>query len=138
MLKIRALSLVVMSIGLLGLAACGVEAPPRAVVLRALMAYGAPLSAVQLARDTGLTRQGVRLVLQGLEGQGLVTPLGLPRSQLFCIVPAHPFAGALVEGAEGLGQQGRGRGRRSRPCRCSNRLGSGSSISCRRRATNAP
>ena len=65
-------------------------------VLRALMAYGAPLSAVQLARDTGLTRQGVRLVLQGLEGQGLVMPLGLPRSQLFCIAPAHPFAAALM------------------------------------------
>ena len=65
-------------------------------VLRAMMAYGAPLSAVQLARDTGLTRQGVRLVLQGLEAQGLVTALGLPRSQLFSVVSAHPFAAALM------------------------------------------
>ncbi|HAL39419.1 MAG TPA: nucleotidyltransferase domain-containing protein [Polaromonas sp.] len=65
-------------------------------VLRALMSYGAPLSAVQLARDTGLTRQGVRLVLEGLEGQGLVTTLGLPRSQLFAIVPVHPFASTLT------------------------------------------
>lgn len=65
-------------------------------VLRAMMAYGAPLSVVQLARDTGLTRQGVRLVLEGLEAQGLVTALGLPRSQLFSVVSDHPFAAALM------------------------------------------
>lgn len=65
-------------------------------VLRAMMSYGAPLSVVQLARDTGLTRQGVRLVLEGLEAQGLVTALGLPRSQLFSVVSDHPFAAALT------------------------------------------
>jgi predicted nucleotidyltransferase len=65
-------------------------------VLRAMMSYGAPLSVVQLARDTGLTRQGVRLVLDGLETQGLVTTHGVPRSQLFSVVPGHPFAAPLM------------------------------------------
>jgi len=65
-------------------------------VLRAMMSYGAPLSAVQLSRDTGLTRQGVRLVLQGLETQGLVTAHGVPRSQLFSVVSDHPFTAALT------------------------------------------
>ena len=64
-------------------------------VLRALLAYGAPLSTVQLARDTGLTRQGVLLVVEGLVGQGLVTVFGQPRSQLFSVVQEHPFAAAL-------------------------------------------
>lgn len=65
-------------------------------VLRAMMSYGAPLSIVQLARDTGLTRQGVRLVLDGLEAQGLVATHGVPRSQLFSVVTSHPFATPLM------------------------------------------
>lgn len=65
-------------------------------VLRAMMSYGGPLSVVQLARDTGLTRQGVRLVLNGLEAQGLVTAHGVPRSQLFSVVTGHPFATPLM------------------------------------------
>lgn len=64
-------------------------------VLRALLSYGAPLSTVQLARDTGLTRQGVLLVLESLVGQGLITVFGQPRSQVFSVVQAHPFAAAL-------------------------------------------
>lgn len=64
-------------------------------VLRALLAFGAPLSTVQLARDTALTRQGVLLVVENLVGQGLVTVFGQPRSQLFSVVQAHPFAAAL-------------------------------------------
>ena len=59
------------------------------------MAYGAPLGATQLARDTGLTPQGVRPVLDALADQGLVSVLGQPRSQLFSVAPEHPFAGAL-------------------------------------------
>ncbi|CAN5506175.1 hypothetical protein BH11PSE9_BH11PSE9_12520 [soil metagenome] len=65
-------------------------------VLRALLAYDGPLSAAQLARDAGLTPQGVRLVLDGLVAQGVVTVLGQPRSQLFTLVATHPFAGALA------------------------------------------
>ncbi len=64
-------------------------------VLRALFAYGAPLSAVQLARDAGLTPQGVRYVLDGLVGQGVVSALGQGRSRLYAIEPAHPLARAL-------------------------------------------
>lgn len=64
-------------------------------VLRALLAYGAPLSTVQVARDAGLTRQGATLVLSNLVSQGVVTVFGPARSQLFSITPAHPFAAAL-------------------------------------------
>ncbi len=64
-------------------------------VLRALMAYGAPLGASQLAADSGLTPQGTRLVLDSLVAQGLVGVLGQARSQLFTVVPQHPMAAAL-------------------------------------------
>lgn len=64
-------------------------------VLRALVAYGAPLSTVQVARDAGLTRQGAALVLSNLVSQGVVTVFGPVRSQLFSITPAHPFTTAL-------------------------------------------
>ena len=64
-------------------------------VARALMAYGAPLGAAQLAGDAGMTPQGTRLVLDGLVSQGLVRVLGQPRSQLFSVVATHPFAAAL-------------------------------------------
>lgn len=66
-------------------------------VLRALVAYGAPLAAVQLAREAGLTPQGTRLVLENLVAQGVVTVLGLPRSQVFALAPKHPFADLLKE-----------------------------------------
>jgi predicted nucleotidyltransferase len=61
-------------------------------VLRALSAYGAPLSATQLAREAILTPQGVRLVLDDLVGQGVVSALGQGRSRLYAIDPAHPLA----------------------------------------------
>ena len=64
-------------------------------VLRAMMLYGAPLSAPQLAQDTGLTPQGVRLTLNALAGQQIVTLLGTSRSQLFEINARHPLATAL-------------------------------------------
>lgn len=64
-------------------------------VLRAMMLYGAPLSASQLAQDTGLTPQGVRLTLNTLVGQQIVTLLGASRSQLFEINTKHPLATAL-------------------------------------------
>lgn len=64
-------------------------------VLRAMLLYGAPLSASQLAQDTGLTPQGVRLTLSSLAGQQIVTLLGSSRSQLFEINTRHPLAPAL-------------------------------------------
>jgi predicted nucleotidyltransferase len=64
-------------------------------VLRALSAYAAPLSAAQLARDAGLTPQGVRLVLDELVGQGAVAALGQGRSRLYAIDSAHPLATVL-------------------------------------------
>ena len=64
-------------------------------VLRALSAYAAPLSAAQLARDAGLTPQGVRLVLDELVGQGAVAALGQGRSRLYSIDSAHPLAPVL-------------------------------------------
>ena len=64
-------------------------------VLRALLAIGAPLSTAQVARDAGLTRQGTGLVLANLVDQGVVTVFGEARSQVFAIVPSHPFASAF-------------------------------------------
>lgn len=64
-------------------------------VLRALTAYGAPMSAPQLARETGLTPQGVRLVLDGLQAQRAVNVLGSARSQLFVLNDEHPFIAPL-------------------------------------------
>ncbi|MDP1692062.1 MAG: nucleotidyltransferase domain-containing protein [Burkholderiaceae bacterium] len=65
-------------------------------VLRALMAYGAPLGAAQLAADAGLTPQGTRLVLNSLVSQGLISVLGQPRSQVFSLQAQHPLAAALT------------------------------------------
>lgn len=64
-------------------------------VLRALFAYGGPLSTAQLARDTGLTQQGVRRVLDGLVAQGIITVFGQGRSQVYAIAARHPLAEAL-------------------------------------------
>lgn len=64
-------------------------------VLRALMAYGAPLSVAQLAADSGLTTRGTRFVLESLVSQGMVSVLGQARSQLYCVAPRHPLADAV-------------------------------------------
>ncbi len=64
-------------------------------VLRALVAYGAPLSVAQLADDCGLSTRGTRFVLESLVSQGIVSVLGQPRSQLYCVAPQHPMADAV-------------------------------------------
>ena len=64
-------------------------------VLRALMAYGAPLSVAQLAADSGLTTRGARFVLESLVSQGMVSVLGQARSQLYCVASQHPLADAV-------------------------------------------
>lgn len=64
-------------------------------VLRALLAYGAPLSVAQLAADSRLTTRGTRFVLDSLVSQGMVSVLGQPRSQLYTVAARHPLAAAL-------------------------------------------
>jgi predicted nucleotidyltransferase len=64
--------------------------------LRALVSDQSPQSAPQLARLTGLTPQGVRLVLDALARQQLVKVLGSGRTRLYTLNESHPFAGALV------------------------------------------
>lgn len=65
-------------------------------VLRALASGESPQSAPQLARLTGLTPQGARLVLTTLAGQQLVKVHGSGRAQLYALNQSHPFAGALA------------------------------------------
>lgn len=60
-------------------------------VLRSLVAYGAPLSAAQVARESGLTPQGARGVIASLLDQQILVALGQPRAQLFAINPRHPL-----------------------------------------------
>lgn len=64
-------------------------------VLRALMAFGAPLSVAQLAADGGLSTRGTRFVLDSLVAQGMVSVLGQPRSQLYSVALHHPLADAV-------------------------------------------
>ncbi len=64
-------------------------------ILRALLSYDGPLSTAQLAHQTGLSREAVRLVLDRLVAQGAVKALGTPRSRLFAAVETGPFVSAL-------------------------------------------
>lgn len=64
-------------------------------VLRALWTYGGPLSTTQLANQTHMTPQGVRLVLDGLQAYGIVEVFGQGRSQLYQRRSEHPWAGPL-------------------------------------------
>jgi predicted nucleotidyltransferase len=64
-------------------------------VLRALAAFATPLGAPQLARDAGLTPQGVRLVLDELVGQGVVSAFGQGRTRLYALDAAHPLVPGL-------------------------------------------
>lgn len=65
-------------------------------VLRALVADRAPQSAPHLARLSGLSPQGVRLVLDTLARQQVVKVHGSGRAQLYALNESHPFASALV------------------------------------------
>lgn len=64
-------------------------------MLRALLSYGGPLGVSQLSRESGLTPQGVRLVLESLENQRALVALGEPRARLYDINPRYPFVGVL-------------------------------------------
>lgn len=65
-------------------------------VLRALVVDRAPQSAPQLARLSGLSPQGARLVLDALTRQQVVKAHGSERTRLYALDDAHPFAAALV------------------------------------------
>ena len=64
-------------------------------VSRALMLYGAPLSVTQIAQETGMTPQGVRLVLDNLVGHGVVEVMGQGRTQLYSQKRGHPWVAPL-------------------------------------------
>jgi predicted nucleotidyltransferase len=64
-------------------------------VLRALLSYEGPLSTVQLARETGLSRQAVRWILERLVAQRVVQAMGTARTRLFAAVDTAPFISAL-------------------------------------------
>lgn len=64
-------------------------------VLRALSLYGGPLGVTQLAREAGMTPQGIRLVLDSLISSGVVEVLGQGRTQLYVQKSEHPWAEPL-------------------------------------------
>jgi predicted nucleotidyltransferase len=64
-------------------------------VLRALIAYGGPLSVSQLAHECCLSRQGTYQTLNSLVSQRLVRVLGQARSQLFTMDTNHPLSPGL-------------------------------------------
>jgi predicted nucleotidyltransferase len=72
------------------------SSPSNVRVLRSLVTERAAQSAPELARQAGLSPQGVRLVLEALGQQQLITALGTGRSQLYALNESHPFASALV------------------------------------------
>lgn len=65
--------------------------------LRALAVGQTPMSASDLARQTGLTPQGMRLVLDALSVQQVVTKLGSGRARLYALNRAHPLARPLTD-----------------------------------------
>lgn len=64
-------------------------------VLRALWTHGGALSTTQLANETRMTPQGVRLVLDGLQAYDVIEVLGQGRSQLYQRRSEHPWAAPL-------------------------------------------
>jgi hypothetical protein len=54
------------------------------------------LSAAQIARDTGLSPRGARVVLEGLLAQRIVAVFGQSRAQVYALETSHPMASSLV------------------------------------------
>jgi predicted nucleotidyltransferase len=61
-------------------------------ILRSLALYGDALSVSQLARETGMTPQGVRLALDALASLQIISAMGQGRSMLYKLATAHPMA----------------------------------------------
>jgi predicted nucleotidyltransferase len=64
-------------------------------VLRSLCLFGGPLSVSQLAQETSMTPQGVRLALNALVGQQVISVLGQGRATLYELDIRHPLALSL-------------------------------------------
>jgi predicted nucleotidyltransferase len=70
--------------------------PGNVRVLRVL-AEGLSSSATQIASAAGLTPQGVRLILDVLVAQNVVTVKGSARTQLFELTAVHPYRHAILQ-----------------------------------------
>lgn len=66
-------------------------------VLRALCLFGGPLGVSQLAQETGMTPQGIRMALEALAGQQVVVVMGQGRTNLYAIDARHPMTRALKQ-----------------------------------------
>jgi len=64
--------------------------------LRSLVTGAAPLSVTQIARTSGLTPRGVRLVLAALAQRKIVLAHGAGRAVVHRLNGSHPFAAALT------------------------------------------
>lgn len=69
--------------------------PGNVRILRVLASDPAAQSAPQLAHRAGLSPQGVRLLLDALNSQGIVSVLGSAKSRLYVLNNAHPLAPAV-------------------------------------------
>jgi predicted nucleotidyltransferase len=65
--------------------------------LRTLIAFGGPLSVVQIARDSGLSERGTRQILDSLVNQQMVKVFGQARSQVFAVDFQHPLSKGLKD-----------------------------------------
>lgn len=70
--------------------------PANVRLIRELARHGGQLSAPRLARATGLTPAAVRLSLEGLAGQALVSVAGGERGRLYRLHDGHPLHDALT------------------------------------------
>lgn len=66
-------------------------------ILRSLALYGDALSVSQLAGETGMTPQGIRLALDSLAGLQIVSVMGQGRSMLYKLAPSHPMSPVLQQ-----------------------------------------
>jgi len=66
-------------------------------ILRALIAFGGPLSVAQIARDSGLSERGTRQILGSLVNQQMVKVFGQTRSQVFAVDFQHPLSKGLKD-----------------------------------------
>jgi predicted nucleotidyltransferase len=66
-------------------------------ILRSLALYGDALSVSQLAGETGMTPQGIRLALDSLAGLQIVSVMGQGRSMLYKLAPTHPMTSIILQ-----------------------------------------
>lgn len=66
-------------------------------VLRVIHEWPGPVSVRQIASETGMTPQGVRIVLESLVSDSLLDVLGDARTQLYTRRPDHPWTRPLAD-----------------------------------------